>query len=151
MTTIQELQNKVKELSAELDSTNDNLREDIISAELREINRLLKVFDNLSVNADTPIEASDIHSLEPTVEIHHGDGRKTYSKTNYLVMLAPESVLTDRVRDSCGQCEECWTNGMPEWCTSRVMATAYYYRHIQDTHRIWGDTTNGFYLRVLKS
>ena len=151
MTTIQELQTKVVQLSAELDATYDNLREEIISAELREINRLLKVFDNLKINADVPVAVSDVVSLEPNVEIHHSDGRKTYSKTSFLVKLVPESVLTDRVGDPCGQCEECWTNGMPEWCTSRVMVTAYYYQQILDTRRIWGEPTNGFYLRVIKS
>ena len=151
MTTIQELQNKAAELFAELDMTQDFLREEIISSEISEINRTLKVFDTLGVNADVPVAASDVVALEPTVEVHHGDGRKTYSKTSFLVKLAPESVLTDRVADPCGQCEECWTNGTPEWCTSQVMVTAYYYKQIHDTRRIWGDPTNGFYLRVIKS
>lgn len=151
MTTIQELQNKVVQLSAELDATHDNLREDIIYAELREVNRLLDTSLHMGINDKIKVQLSDIVSLEPNVEIHHGDGRKTYSKTSFLVKLVPESVLTDRVGDPCGQCEECWTNGMPEWCTSRVMVTAYYYQQIQDTRRIWGDPTDGFYLRVIKS
>lgn len=150
MTTIQDLQNKVVALTNELDATYDNFREDILYSELREVNHLLDASLRMAINDTTRVLQSDLVTFKPTVQVHHADGREELSKTSFLVKLRPEVVVAGDAIDPCGSCEECWTNGMPQYCMNPQRVPAWYYQKVDEQHRIYGDPENGFYLSVIK-
>jgi hypothetical protein len=53
----------------------------------------------------------------------------------YIAKVA--GIVKAEVREACGQCEECYSNGMPHYCESPVHVTAHYYREIADNRRLY--------------
>lgn len=83
----------------------------------------------------TVVDKSDVLSFEPTP-----------SRNTWLVKLVPYSVVTEEVMDSCGLCEECYSNGMPQFCQSPTRTKAFFYKTPSADIRLWGNLEEGFYL-----
>lgn len=145
MKTIIELQSKIDRLFADLDRTHDFLHYELIESEIRDVQKQLALAGKFVCgDDDIPVDETHVLGFNPSVEIHHADGTKTYSKRNFVVLLSPEAVTVSRVQDPCGSCEECWSNGMPGWCTNTQTATGYFYNGT----RIYGDPESGFHLKI---
>lgn len=85
----------------------------------------------------TIIEKTDVVSFQPTA-----------SCNAWLVKLTIKSVVTEEVLDSCGCCEECYTNGMPQFCQSPTTTKGFFYKTPADDTRLWGNLEEGFYLTL---
>lgn len=143
MQIITELRAKIDRLFSDLDKTADFMHQSIIESEIRDAQKELALAGKF-VTGGTPVDEKHVIGYEPCVATYHPGGEKTYSDTDFKVKLNPDVVTTSEASDPCGGCEECYTNGMPGFCTSPVTVTGYYY----NDHRIYGDLETGFYLSV---
>lgn len=85
----------------------------------------------------TAIESTDVLSFEPT-----------HSPITWLVKLKPMTVVTEEVIEDCGLCEECYSNGVPQFCQSPTRTKAFFYKTPLADTRLWGNLEEGFYLTL---